>query len=52
MSFLPFGIAVAPDAPLLLNLVENYLETLDTTGLLATFKAHWLADGSWLKELP
>lgn len=48
----PFGIAVAPDAPLLLNLVENYLETLDTTGLLATFKARWLADGSWLSELP
>ena len=48
----PFGIAVAPDAPLLLNLVDNYLETLDYTGLLARFKAKWLADGSWLAELP
>ena len=48
----PFGIAVPPDAPLLLNLVENYLETLETTGLLATFKARWLADGSWLSVLP
>jgi polar amino acid transport system substrate-binding protein len=48
----PLGIAVAPNAPLLLNLVENYLETLDTTGLLASFKAKWLADGDWLAELP
>ena len=31
----PFGIAVPPDAPLLLNLVQNYLATLDHTGLLA-----------------
>lgn len=48
----PLGIAIAPDAPLLLNLVENYLETLDYTGLLARYKAKWLADGSWLAELP
>jgi polar amino acid transport system substrate-binding protein len=44
----PFGIAVPPDAPLLLNLVQNYLATLDHTGLLAGYKAKWLADGSWL----
>jgi len=48
----PFGIAIAPDAPLLLNLVDNYLQTLDYTGLLASYKAKWLADGSWLGELP
>jgi len=47
----PLGIALPPDAPLLLNLVENYLATLDHTGLLATFKARWLADGSWLAEV-
>ena len=39
----PFGIAVPPDAPLLLNLVQNYLATLDHTGLLATYQAKWLA---------
>jgi len=46
------GIALPPDAPLLLNLVENYLDTLDHTGLLASFKARWLADGRWLAEVP
>jgi ABC-type amino acid transport substrate-binding protein len=48
----PLGIAIPPDAPLLLNLVENYLDTLDHTGLLAGFKAKWLADGSWMEQLP
>ena len=34
----PLGIALPPDAPLLLNLVENYLDTLDATGLLTTLQ--------------
>jgi polar amino acid transport system substrate-binding protein len=46
----PLGIAVPPDAPLLLNLVQNYLATLDYTGLLGSFKAKWLGDGDWLAD--
>jgi polar amino acid transport system substrate-binding protein len=46
----PLGIAVPPDAPLLLNLVQNYLATLDYTGLLATYRAKWLAGGEWMVE--
>ena len=48
----PLGIALPPDAPLLMNLVSNYLGTLKDTGLLAQLKAKWLSDGSWLSELP
>ena len=48
----PLGMALPPDAPLLLNLVSNYLNTLEDTGLLAQLKAKWLSDGSWLSELP
>lgn len=47
----PLGIALPPDNPLLLNLVSNYLNTLENTGELAQLKAKWLADGSWLSEL-
>jgi polar amino acid transport system substrate-binding protein len=47
----PLGIALPANAPLLLNLVENYLQTLHSTGLLTRFKARWLADGSWMAEL-
>ena len=46
------GIALPADAPLLVNLVENYLEALNYTGLLTQFKAKWLSDGSWVSELP
>jgi len=48
----PLGIALPPNSPLLVNLVENYLETLEYTGLLMRFKARWLSDTSWISELP
>jgi polar amino acid transport system substrate-binding protein len=48
----PLGIALPADAPLLVNLVENYLDALEYTGLLMQFKAKWLTDGSWVDELP
>ena len=47
----PLGIALPADSPLLLNLVQNYLNTLESTGLLTRFKARWLADGRWMKEI-
>lgn len=48
----PLGIALPPRAPLLLNLVTNYLNTLENTGTLAQLKAKWLSDGSWVSNLP
>lgn len=48
----PLGIALPPSDPLLLNLVSNYLTTLEDTGRLAQLKAKWLSDGSWVAELP
>jgi polar amino acid transport system substrate-binding protein len=48
----PLGIALPPDDPLFVNLVENYLATLEQTGLLAAIKARWLAEGgTWVGEL-
>jgi ABC-type amino acid transport substrate-binding protein len=48
----PLGIALPADDPLFVNLMENYLTTLDGTGLLTRFKAKWFSDGSWVSELP
>jgi polar amino acid transport system substrate-binding protein len=48
----PLGIALPADDPLLVNLVTNYLNTLEGTGLLTRFKAKWLYEGDWLSELP
>lgn len=48
----PLGIALPADAPLLLNLVQNYLHTIEDTGELTVLKARWLYDGAWLEQLP
>jgi polar amino acid transport system substrate-binding protein len=48
----PLGIALPSDDPLFVNLVENYLTTLDGTGLLTQLKAKWFSQGSWVSELP
>lgn len=48
----PLGIAVSPHCPLLINLVQNYLNTLEYTGQLIQMKARWLNGGDWLSELP
>lgn len=47
----PLGIALPAHAPLLVNLVENYLEMLEYTGLLGQYKARWLTDGPWVSEI-
>ncbi|MFI5317622.1 MAG: transporter substrate-binding domain-containing protein [Myxococcota bacterium] len=48
----PLGLALPPDSMLFLNLVANYLKTLEETGELAQLKAKWLGDGAWLERLP
>lgn len=48
----PLGIALPADDPLLVNLVENYLRTLDDSGILTGLKAKWFSQGDWIAELP
>jgi polar amino acid transport system substrate-binding protein len=48
----PLGIALPADDPLFVNLMQNYLTTLENTGLLTRFKAKWFSDGAWVSELP
>jgi len=48
----PLGLALPPDSILFLNLVTNYLRTLEETGELAQLKAKWLGDGAWLERMP
>lgn len=48
----PLGIALPSGDPLFMNLVQNYVRTLQETGLLARLKSRWFADGSWVSELP
>jgi ABC-type amino acid transport substrate-binding protein len=48
----PLGIALPADDPLLVNLVQNYLRTLEETGILTALKAKWFTRGDWIAELP
>lgn len=48
----PIGVALPPNDPLLINLVENYLGALDALGLIDELNKKWFEDGSWLLQLP
>lgn len=51
-TFEPIGIALPPDDPLFVNLVQNYLESLRGTGLLKQLREKWFQDASWVRRLP
>lgn len=48
----PIGIALAPGDPLLINLVQNYMQALSATGALEALQAKWFKSGKWLAEMP
>lgn len=51
-TFEPIGVALPANDPLFLNLVENYINILEGTGLMEQLEAKWLNDDSWLEQLP
>jgi len=50
ISYEPLGIVVAEDT-LMINWLDNFIETLKGTGLLRQLHARWFQDGSWIKTL-
>jgi polar amino acid transport system substrate-binding protein len=48
----PIGIAVPASDPLLLNLVENYMSALESSGALEKLEEKWFKSGGWLVQLP
>ncbi|MEE4145733.1 MAG: transporter substrate-binding domain-containing protein [Halieaceae bacterium] len=48
----PVGIAVSKDDPQFFNLVDNYLEAYEKTGVLAKIRQKWFEDSSWIAALP
>ena len=51
-NFEPIGIALPASDPLFTNLVQNYVNLLEGTGLLEELRARWFVDAAWLDELP
>jgi polar amino acid transport system substrate-binding protein len=50
-TFEPLGAALPATDPLFVNLVQNYFNMLEGTGLTIQLQAKWFLDGSWLAEL-
>jgi len=48
----PLGIALPRTDPLLVNWVQNYLNTMEESGVLGKLKDRWFKDRRWLKRLP
>ena len=51
LTFEPLGIAMSEDA-LLINWVQNFMNTIKGTGQLSKLHEKWLNGGSWMKQLP
>ena len=52
LNYEPIGIALPGNDPLMVNWMENFLGTLEETGVLDLLKERWVKDNSWLKKLP
>jgi len=52
ISYEPLGIALPAGDPLLVNLVQNMLGTLEKSGELERLMQKWFKDPSWVKMLP
>lgn len=48
----PIGIAVRADDPLLVNMLQNLLSTLQMNGQLQAMTKRWFENPWWLRELP
>jgi polar amino acid transport system substrate-binding protein len=51
ISYEPLGIALPANDPLLVNWVQNFLNTLEKDGGLEMIKERWFKDPSWVKSL-
>jgi ABC-type amino acid transport substrate-binding protein len=44
----PIGMALPSDDPQFLNLVENYISSLELSGTLQLLEKTWFQDGAWM----
>lgn len=51
-TFEPLGIALPAGDPLFVNLVQNFLTTMEGTGNLLKLKAKWFSEDQWLGDVP
>jgi polar amino acid transport system substrate-binding protein len=47
----PIGIALPPDDPLFVNLMQNFVNAIDRADMIQRSLEFWLQDPSWIKLL-
>lgn len=52
MTLEPIGAAIPMGDAQFHNLISNYLDAFESTGILAVLRHNWLEDGSWIATLP
>ena len=52
ISYEPIGVPLPAGDPLLVNWVQNYLNTLEKTGAMEALVDRWFKDISWVSRLP
>jgi polar amino acid transport system substrate-binding protein len=52
ITYEPIGIAVPAGDPLLVNWLENYMASMQSSGAFDQLKKKWFNKGDWLLELP
>jgi polar amino acid transport system substrate-binding protein len=51
VTYEPIGIAVPKGDPLLVNWLDNVLDSLDKTGYLNSLMEKWFAHATWLQQM-
>ena len=51
LNYEPIGIALSPNDPLFLNMVQNFVAYLMNSGDLGLLRQKWFEDASWVPEL-
>ena len=52
LSVEPMGIAVSAKDARFYNLIDNYIDAIEGTGILSALRQKWFEDPNWLEELP
>jgi len=51
LTYEPIGIAIPANDPLLMNWMQNTLNSIEDSGMLDELKLKWFARGSWMDKL-
>ena len=51
LNYEPIGIALSPNDPLFLNVVQNFVAYLMNSGELSLLRQKWFEDASWVPQL-